>query len=317
MATQLKPERELSPKTSLNSMEEKTKKEELGEFPDEESKKIAEDIAAEEKAAKEKAEAEKKEDKKPEDNEDDAGKKSEDDKGKEDDEDDEGKEDEEDPPKRSPKLMPAWKHEAEKGQWGKEKTELTKEISDLKQKLEGKSEPVQDEAIKKFAEKHGWEEEAIKDLLSLLPKGPNLSEEVSKRLQSLEDKENQIRQERGFEKFFARDVVPLMEKDELTDEQKAKVKKKINTLAFTTKYVNNDLDEIYIIAKQKGELDNIILPKGKKSAENSRGGMSGAKGETLKELTEEEALELGDEEFKKWSEEQAKKAPDSKIWSVP
>lgn len=275
-----------------------TKKEVEQDYPDEETRKIVEDIEAEKRGEKE---PEEEEDKKPEKDEDEAGDESESEEEpkkeeKEEDEGDKKPEKEEPKEKRSPKLIPLYQHEIEKKNWNKDKEVLLKQIEDLKVSNTGKTDNKKQEGIKAFAEKHGFTEDAVADLLALAGTS-GLEKQLKEDLEKVKQERAEEEQKKIFDVEYEKTVDPLLDKDGVPADKRAKVKKLLNDLAFTSKYVGNDLDEIYIIAKNKGMLDNLGIVKGKKTFENSRGGTGkGADGEqkSIKEMSDKEFAEFSD-----------------------
>lgn len=278
-------------------MENPKKEVNLGEHPDEESKKIAEEMAvrAKEKTDKEAEEAKAKAEKE------EAAKKTEEEKkkaeeGKDEDEDeDEEDKDEEEKVKRTPHLMPIYKHKLAEREWSKEKQTLLTQIEELKTK--GATKPEQSEAIKKFAEKHGFEEEAVKDLVDLIGSKTDISDELKKKLGALEKERSETYQSNSFQKEFDKEIAPLLEADGVPKENHKKVLKLLKDLAFTEEYAKTPLKVIY---KGVEQFDDFRI-KGKKSAEGSRGGARGGS------VPEKEMRDMTDEEFEKYTDEEAAK----------
>lgn len=294
-------------------MAEDTTKE-VGNYPDEETRKLAEgEMNTDEEINKNKSE--KKEDaglaEKKKSKEEDAEEAEDSEDLDDSDEDDEEEQEEgagkvdktkdQKSKKRTPSLIPKFVHEIEKKKWGTEKTELLNKISELEQSNKGKPDNKQKEAIKSFATKFGLEEEMVSELITLLPQSgaTGVDSEIKQTLETLQKDKEASEQEKAFNLEYSDKVDPLLEKDDVPAEKRGKLKKLLKDLAFTDKYAGNDLDEIYIIAKNKGMIDNLGLTKGKKSAESSRGGSS--KGTDTQKSPEE----MTDAEFEAWSNKQA------------
>lgn len=288
----------------------------INEPLDEESKKIIDEMKAENKPEKKDEPegnkgSEKKEEKLEEKVEEKVEEKKEE---KKDDGEDGDKKPEKTP--RTPKMMPAWEHEKSKSQWGKEKEQLESQIAELSKKVDSKdTKPEQADAIKKFAEKHNWDEETVKDFLDLAGLS-SLEKKVMSKFEGFEKHNSEVFQEQEFSTDYSKKVSPLLKADNISEDKTDQVKKIIHDLAFTEKYAKNDLDDVYLIAKQKGFLDDYLPVERKKSAENSRGGASGVTGKEKGEDTLEEIMEKSDEDFEKWSDEQGKKQS-SRTYSVP
>ncbi len=269
--------------------------------PDEESKQIMDDIQKEKSEADEKKDAEPKEpeegDKKP-----DEGQKK-DDKDKAGDEEGEAGEDGEkgkEKPNRTPKTMPLYEHEIAKGKWEKKEKELQSEIENLRKSNEGKSEPAQDEKIKKFAEKHGFEVDFVNDLMALLPKSGNVPEDIASKLKALDDEKEAARQDRMFDEDYDKKIVPLLK--DIPEDKRDRAKKLLKTLAFTTTYANTPLDVIWRGCEEFDEFKQ----KGRKSGESSRG-TPHVEGE------EKNIMDMSDEEFDKFSDELGKQGKSGAI----
>ena len=209
-------------------------------------------------------------------------------------------------PKRTPKLMEAWEHEVYKGKSEKQIKELSQQITDLTTKLEGKSDSKKTDAVKAFAEKSGLDEETVAGLLELTG-----VDSLKKELSDLKGKSEIPDQEVEFAKEANKELPKLFEGDKIAIDKQAEVQKVIHDLAFTKRYASLGLDEIYIIAKTKGYLDDFIKAPGRKTAEGSRGGSSGIGTDGEKK----DVADMTDEEFKKFSDEQGTHKGDK--WSVP
>jgi len=290
--------------------EPEKKEVDLGDYPDAESKKIAEEMAAE-KAAKEKGEPETPE--KPEKPE--PEKPSEDDEPDKKPDEDEDDEDEGEPePKKNegriPKTMLLHEHMHEKKGWQKKEKALLAEIEQLKiaKPEQSKTETASD--IKAIAEEFGFEPAMIEKLVNVIGAKTVLPADIKEKLEAFETEKKEQVQEQLFTKHFSKEVSPMLTKDGIDEKGADKIKKLIHELAFTEKYANADLDEIYIIAKQKGMLENLGVFKGRKTAEGGRGGTgAGGGGGSDKENWKDKSPE----DFEKWSDEMGKKTSDLTI----
>lgn len=293
-------------------MAEATKKEvDLGGYPDEESKQIAEEMTAE-KAEKEKEKGEpetppekpeKEEPEKPE-------KPAKSDKEEADDEDEE--EDEPEPEKkegRIPKTMLLHEHMHEKKGWQKREEALKAEIEQLKLDKEKQTKPETASDIKAIAEEFGFEPAMIEKLVNVIGAKTKLPDEIKEKLEAFEAEKKEQVQEQLFTKHFSKEVSPMLTKDGIDEKGADKVKKFIHELAFTEKYANTDLDEIYIIAKQKGMIENLGVFKGRKTAEGGRGGTGAGGGASEKE----DWRDKSDKDFEEWSDAQGAKTSNRTI----
>lgn len=288
-------------------MADEPKKEvELGDYPDEESKKIAEEMAAEKGATeKEKGEPEKPEPEKekpePEKPEKPA---KEDDKADDEDDEEEGKPESGEKEGRIPKTMLLHEHMHEKKGWQKKEKALLAEIEQLKQNKPDQTKTETASDIKAIAEEFGFEPAMIEKLVNVIGSRTTLPAEIKEKLDAFEAEKREQAQEQIFTKHFLAEVSPMLAKDGIEGKNADKVQKFIHELAFTKKYANTDLDEIYIIAKQKGMIENLGVFKGRKTAEGGRGGTGVAGGGSEKKSLDDFK---DDKDFEEWSDEQGKK----------
>lgn len=286
--------------------EEKPKEEDIfsPEPPDKESKEIMEGIEKEKEEKEAGAQPEEKGAEKPEKKEEKAGKEGKEEEEIEEEEikEEEEEEGEEKEPKRTPRLIPLWKHRVLEKKMEKLTEEKEREISDLKRELAGTKEPAErQKTIETFAEQFGLDPEMVKGLLKLIPV-PTISEDTRKELDAIKEEKEMARQERLFGDEYEKKIEPLLKEDGVSEDKRPKLRVLLRSFAFTTKYAGNDLDEIYFILKHNGTLDPFLV-KGRKSAEASRGGArAGGGGEEFPDV-----LGMSDEEFEKWSNEQAAK----------
>ena len=291
--------------------EDQKKEVDLDGYPDEESKKIGEEMEErmKEKSASKKETEEGKESKKPEpppkketDKQDKGKKEKDEEKDEEEEEEEEEKEEEEEPEKpektkRKPTLMPIYKHRLAESKWKERENELLGEIEKIKSQKPAQTSEEFDKKIQGLADKSGLDADFLKELVTLVRPKSELSDEVKKKLESLEEERSSAYQSKMFEREFEEKILPLLEKDSISEENRNKIKKLLKKLAFTTDYAQTPLPVIY---RGVEEFDRFRA-KGKKSAESSRGGMSGGVGE------EKDIREMTDEEFEKFSDEQGSK----------
>lgn len=295
------------------------KKEELeSEFPDKESKEIMDEIddskkedppEKEEKPEEDQetsTESEEKSEEKeePPEKKEEAGEegKKEDDEGEE-----PGDKKEEDKPKRTPKVMNVYDHKIAEKNWKKEEKELLIKIDDLNKKLERKKTvESKSKAIDDYCEKHGMDRDQVEGLIDLMGGGQATDDTLKEKVNELESTIKDNKEEKVFNDEFSNDVVPLFEKDNIEAKHQSAIRNLIHDLAFTQKYVNNDLSEIYSILKSKGKLDNYIKQEGKKSGEKSRSGTSTKSGG---DDGDKDWKDMSDEEFDKKSDAAASKEP--------
>jgi hypothetical protein len=293
--------------------EPEKKEEDLGDFPDAESKKIAEEMVAE-KATKEKEKGEpetpeKPEPKKPDDSEEDSEEEADKEKdGKKGDDGDEDK-DEPEPKKkegRIPKTMLLYEHMHAKEGWQKKEKALLAEIEQLKQNKPDQTKTETASDIKAIAEEFGFEPAMIEKLVNVIGAKTTLPAEIKEKLEAFESEKKEQVQEQLFTKHFSKEVLPILTKDGIDEKGTDKIKKLIHELAFTEKYATYDLDDIYIMAKQKGMIENLGVFKGRKTAEGGRGGIGaggggGSEKKSFAEMSEKEFEEFSDDAGKNTS----------------
>lgn len=296
-------------------MPEEKKDEELGEFPDKLSKEIMENIKKEQEEtpkSPEQEEPEEEPESKPEEESgEDNGEQGEEsepeegDAGEDEEVEEEGEEEAE--PKRTPKLVELYKFKIAQKKWEKEKKELEERIRELSEQNKGKTEAEKSEGIKEFAEKYGIDESFVSDLLKLAK--PNVSTaEFQEELKALKEEKEWQKQYQEFDKEFTDKVEPILIEDNIPEKKRPKLKSLMRELAFTERFASWPADDIYTFLKAKGQLDDFMPKEGKKSAESSRGGARGKESESIKEIIEN----MSEEEFLKWSDEQAKKSGGSR-----
>lgn len=199
--------------------------------------------------------------------------------------------------KRPEKYIPVAQYVDEKNKWKgtlKEKDDRIAELEKIANKQEGSK--VSEDAIKKYAEKHGLdiedaraEVERVKDILDFsgdkpAPKSapkeededktPELSPEQQQRLAEAD----QIRAEKMYDEEFKTLAVPEINKHypKATPEQIQAAKAELEKLATTKKYITQDLD--YIVFKERAVFDKIFTePQERKGPEGNK---APAKGKT-------------------------------------
>ena len=184
---------------------------------------------------------------------------------------------------------------------GKRKARAGAENKELEMQGRTQSQADRSDAIKKFAEEQGLDEELVKGLINIVEEG-HISqlrkeiEDLKGTLQKSKEEAEIMRQNRLFEKEFEKEVLPLLEQEGVAD-KKNEIMETLRALAFTEEYARTPLKVIY----RGDETFETFRRKGKKSAE-SGGRMTHAGEDREKSITE-----MSEEEFEKWSDEQGKK----------
>lgn len=202
-------------------------------------------------------------------------------------------EEEEKKPFRTPKLMPAWKHEVERKKWEQEKADLEAKLKETKVEPPLQTVPSVDvsDKIKAVAQKHGLDEEVLADIASLVAPKPNeMSDEIKSALKEINEfKKLQAIQaeELGFKKEF-NSVLPFIKQEypNATEEQLSQIETNLKNLAFTEQFKATPLDVIY-----KG-VDDFRPKTVKRTAEPSRQRPNVNVEEDLGDISEEDLLKL-------------------------
>lgn len=279
-------------------------------FPDDESRKMAEEVAKD-IAAKEAKEAapQKADDKEPqEDSQEDSQKEpapdKEPDKTEEEPEPKKKVEEPEEEGDGKPGTVPAWQFRAFQKQMGKKFEQLTELVQtalkptatpEEKQEAVEQTEVV-DDALKAFAEKHGWDMDMLVEMRKALGTAtlpPEIKEvaEQAKRDKAVQE------QETGFKNELAEAI-------ESDPNLKGIDKEKLHELAFSDQFKSYRLTDIIALNK------SVLIPsesKGKKTFESPRGG---SRHDDSVDLTQEQPAEvlakLTPKQFEEYSENMAK-----------
>jgi hypothetical protein len=282
--------------------------------PDEETQQILDEIAEEEKGDKKEEEEEKsKEDEKDSEDE----KKDKDSK--------EIKKDEESkkPPhsERSIRSIPFGRFEKEKSKREKAEADL-QALKDAKDEEKKGGEKVDlKEAFKEIAESLNVEPDVVEKMykaFTTIPgdKKPELSQEISKKLDSIDKTKQQLEwqnEDRKFVKEFKRDILPEIKKlyPEISRTDIIKVMRKLHTIAFSEEY--------HLVPRLKSVFravpEEFAFLEGKKGGEGgkSAGTIRKDKKDLNRELSEEEVEDLSDEEFDRYSNNMANSKGKSKL----
>lgn len=282
-------------------------------FPDDASRKMADEAAwdaadsaeaaakAEEKPKPEPKEEPKEEPAKvepkeePKEDKKDEGKESAD--GKE-----EGKEDD-------PKPVPAWQFQVFKKQVGKQleeikalitaaqKPEATPEAKDkAADAAAGKVEEV-DDALKAFSEKFGWDTEMLKELRKTLGIA-TVPKEVQEVVEAQKAEKAHQEQETGFQN-------ELKEALESTPDYKDVDQAKLHELAFSDAYRSYKLSDII-------RLNPDLVPAKPQGKPSMEGGKGGSRHDTSLDLTKEQPqdviLQMSNKQFAEYSDNMAKRS---------
>ena len=290
--------------------DEKKEEVDLGDYPDLASKEIAEKLEAD-KQEQEKADAEKNEEEAAKVEKDKLAKEEADKKALADEEEkkkaeaEKGEEPPEEPKKieRTPKLIPAYKHETFKSQSEQREKALKAKIENLESELSNKTEVQSNDEIKKFAEDNGVEESLVAGILKLTGI-PKLKKEFDEKLSKLERERSESVQDKEFEKDYEKSVIPLLEEQGVPKEKWNEAKKMLKDLAFSEDYAKTPLKVIF---KGVDDFEEFIPKEKRKSIE---GGRSGARGTGATDKKDVNDPELSDEEFIKLSDELGDKAED-------
>ncbi len=169
---------------------------------------------------------------------------------------------------RPEKYIPIKQYTSEKREWNESKAQFEKRIADLESIADTKDgSKKSEEAIKSYAEKHGVDEDSVRDLIGIIrekdepaskkseePKAPERSEAE----QALIDEAQEIKAEKLFTEEFRTVATP-----EITNlfpnakpEQIEAAKSEIEKLACTKDYIDKSLD--FIIYKERKALEKFF-----------------------------------------------------------
>jgi hypothetical protein len=231
----------------------------------------------------------------------------------------EDKKEKEKPEGRRPaKLIPAWVHERAKEDWTKQEAKLKADIEALSKgkpsseggKDESKaSKEARDAGIKALAEKHGYSEEFVRDVLSMADENkgvipPEVAQKLSQVDKLSEEREIQI-EEAQFSQDFDKIVLPLIKAeygDNVPQNVIVDIKEDLKGLAYSTEYSKVPYEVIY-----NGTKDfRSRVPDAKKGAEDSRPGQGGVNDgkeaiDLTKPLSDEVVATLSDKQFETYS----------------
>ncbi|MHA1420270.1 MAG: hypothetical protein ACTSPO_15250 [Candidatus Heimdallarchaeaceae archaeon] len=238
------------------------KKEGIQDAPDEESKKIMDEIESEKDSEEDKPEVEEKPKEESQKKEEDKPKEEEEKEEKEEEEKEKKEEEKEEKEGRVPKTMPIWKHKIAEKKYEEKIDKLQLELEEATKK----STPVQADKIKEISDKYGLEEGMIKDLIGIVGGQKGLDKDSKDRISKLEKDLADTKEDRIFDQEFKKDILSL---DDVKEGDQAEVKKLLKDLAFTEEFAKVPLKRIWRFEefdKFRGE------SKGKKSAESSAGG---------------------------------------------
>lgn len=223
--------------------------------------------------------------------------------------------------RNAPKLMPTYVHKVAEKTWQKEKGELLQQIEDLSkdntpkgEELDEAAKAAKDEKIKAFAEKHGHDEEFVRELLDIAGENDGkLPEKVVEGLKKAQmvstERELEI-EEANFSSDFDRVVLPLIKAeygDDAPSSLISDIKEDLKVLAYSEEYAKVPYAVIF---KGQDEFRGLI-PEKNKGAEGSRGGTSESVVDTEKPdltqpLPDEVIKTLSDDDFDEYSKNMEK-----------
>ncbi len=164
------------------------------------------------------------------------------------------------PEPRPPKYIPIAKYQNEKNEWKTTEERLKNEIEELKKIPQTKVDsPKEDEQIKAWAEKWGWDIEAAKEFLDMARKGQGISPEKMQELEKAAAITKNIEESNYFAEEWNK-FTPDLSKNfpTATPEQVEQAAELMDKISHTPKYAAYDLD--YIFFKEKAQFDAIFTP---------------------------------------------------------
>lgn len=175
-------------------------------------------------------------------------------------------------PNRPEKYIPIPQYVSEKKQWNETKVAYEKRIAELEAiKNSVPDSNKSEEAIKKYAETYGVDEQSVRDLVSIVSK-PEKQEKKEEQTPTLTPEQQAqieeaqiIKADKLYEEEFSNVGTPALLKlyPKASTEQLQTAKKELEMLATTKEYLDKPLD--YIVWKEQeklGKLFVVVSPRG-------------------------------------------------------
>lgn len=201
-------------------------------------------------------------------------------------------------------TMPVSKHQAEKKKWQEKEKEYQKQLDELKKNSQNKEEKSESkvlaskEEIEQYADSKGLTYEATEALFEIAER------KIQERLKPLENhfKETEIlTHKQQVEKEFINNIMPLIQRDFPNADNKfiETVKQNISELAFSARYNQYPLEDIYAVRKSDLEYQN------KYSVESS-GGVGKRDTIDYSKVSDTDIEKMSSAEYKRYSDYMAK-----------
>ena len=183
--------------------------------------------------------------------------------------------------RKAPKLMPVYVHKVAEKKWSEEKATLLGQIEELSTTTSkgGEESPeakaAREAKIKALAEKHGYDEEFVREVLELATENggklPASVEEGLRKAHMVSTERELETEEANYSADFDRSILPLIKAeygDDVPPNVIADIKEDLKGLAYSEEYGKVPYSVIY---KGQDQFRGLI-PGKKKAAEGSRGG---------------------------------------------
>lgn len=203
---------------------------------------------------------------------------------------------------KEPALMPAWEHKVAQKNWEKEREQLTQELEALRANpTQQNREQVMQSAgnLREMASQYGLEldERQERFFQSLVSQATAVPEQLTKKLEALEQDRQIAYLETQYENEFLKDVAPLLA--EVPTEQQAELKRKLHDLAFSEAYAKVPLKKVFL-AEQ--DTFNVAPTRHKVSMDTTKQGKSRTVVTDYSNLSEDDVAKLSPEEFEKYAD---------------
>lgn len=203
---------------------------------------------------------------------------------------------------KEPALMPAWEHKIAEKKWEKEREQLTQELEALRanptqQNRDNVAQSVGN--LREMAQQYGLEldERQERFFQSLVSQATAVPEQLTKKLEALEQDRQIAYLETQYENEFLKDVAPLLA--EVPAEQQSELRRKLHDLAFSEQYAKVPLKKVFL-AEQ--DTLNVAPTRHRVSMDTTKQGKSRTVVTDYSNLSEDDVAKLSPEEFEKYAD---------------
>lgn len=203
---------------------------------------------------------------------------------------------------KEPSLIPAWQHKVAEKNWEKEREQLTRELEELKQNPTQQNRQNVAQSVgnlREMAQEYGLEldERQERFFQTLVSQATAVPEQLTKKLEALEQDRQIAYLETQYENEFLKDVAPMLA--EVPASQQAELKRKLHDLAFSEQYAKVPLKKVFL-AEQ--DTFNVIPTRHKVSMDTTKQGKSRTVVTDYSNLSEADVENLSPEEFERYAD---------------